>query len=287
MKTTKKQQPITREMALLMRLDRPIGTWLVMGPALWGVVCAQNGAPNWGLLVIFALGAFVMRSAGCVANDLADRDLDPHVERTRDRPLAARRISVQAALGLLVFLLSVALGLAFMLNALAIQMAIGGAFLALTYPFLKRIVPIPQFYLGMAFGWGVIVAWAAAANAIPLDAWLLFGATVAWTAGYDTIYAMMDRPDDIKVGIQSTARLFGRHDIPAVGTLYAIALLFLFVAGYRMGLPPVFYGILMVVEGHMAWQLYRIRNYQAEALLGTFLSNKWLGLIILIGFGLR
>ena len=277
--------PFVREALRLMRVDRPIGTWLLLWPSLWALTAAAGRAmPDWRLLVIFSLGAFVMRSAGCVANDLADRRFDPLVARTRERPLAAGRISVAGALGVLLALLLLALLLALQLNALAIQLSFGGLFLALTYPFTKRFVHIPQFYLGAAFGWGVIIAWAAATGAVAVEAWLLFAATLVWAAGYDTIYGMMDREDDLRIGVKSTAILFGRFDIPAVGILYLATLALLAAVGQRLGLGVAFYAALLLGLGQMAWQLRAIRGYPRERLLRTFLSNQWLGLIVWLGF---
>ncbi len=277
--------PFLRESLRLMRLDKPIGTWLVMWPSLWSLTAAAgSGRPDWRLMFIFAFGAFVMRSAGCVANDLADRHIDPHVARTRERPLAARRISVGGAVAVMVILLLVALLLALQLNALTIQLSVGGAFLALTYPFTKRYVHLPQFYLGAAFGWGVIMAWAAATGTVAGEAWLLFAATLVWAAGYDTIYGMMDREDDLRIGVKSTAILFGRHDIAAVGILYLSTLALLAGAGWRLALAWPFYAALLLSLLHMGWQLHTIRGYPRDRLLTTFLSNQWLGLIIWLGF---
>ncbi|MBF0623034.1 MAG: 4-hydroxybenzoate octaprenyltransferase [Magnetococcales bacterium] len=279
--------PLLRESLLLMRVDRPIGTWLVMWPALWAVVAAGGTQPDLALMAIIIVGAFVMRSAGCVANDLADRNFDPHVERTRNRPLAAKRISVLAASTLLFILLSIALWLVFQLNTLAIQLSFGGAALAVTYPLMKRFIPIPQVYLGIAFGWGVIIAWAAAANTVPLEAWLMFGATVAWTTGFDTIYGMMDRDDDLEIGVKSTAIFFGRYDIGMVMVLYAVMLVLLLAVGLRLTLSWPFFISLMVAQAQMAWQICRVQGYSQDELLWAFLSNRWIGMIICIGFGLR
>jgi 4-hydroxybenzoate polyprenyltransferase len=275
---------LVRESLRLMRVDRPIGTWLVMWPSLWAVVAAKPGFPDLYLLAIFGLGAFIMRSAGCVINDIADRNFDPHVARTKDRPLAAGRISLNNAFWLLFLLLVLALMLALQLNIVAIKLCFGGAFLALTYPFTKRYIQLPQFYLGAAFGWGVIIAWAAATETVSIEAWLLFAATLTWAAAYDTIYAMMDRDDDIKIGIKSTAILFGRFDLVAVGTLYLITLLLLGWAGYRLELIFWFYLSLVMAFMQMAWQIWTVRGYPQEKFLSVFLSNKWVGIIIFCGF---
>ncbi|MBF0157446.1 MAG: 4-hydroxybenzoate octaprenyltransferase [Magnetococcales bacterium] len=276
--------PQGRELLRLMRVDRPIGTWLLLWPSLWALSAASPGPPDLVLVAIFVAGAFVMRSAGCVANDLADRDFDPQVARTRERPLAARRVRPGAALLLLGGLLLLALALAWQLNALAWRMSFGGAFLALTYPFTKRIIHLPQFYMGAAFGWGVIIGWAAVAGTIPVEAWLLFAATLTWAAGYDTIYGMMDREDDLRIGVKSTAILFGRYDRLAVAILYLITLALLHAVGLRLGLGWPYLLALGLSLIAMGWQLWCIRGYPSEALLAAFLSNRWVGLILGIGF---
>ncbi|MBF0590015.1 MAG: 4-hydroxybenzoate octaprenyltransferase [Magnetococcales bacterium] len=279
--------PLVRESLRLMRVDRPIGTWLLLWPSLWGLVAAQNGTPDLRLIVIFLVGAFVMRSAGCVANDLADRRFDAEVARCKDRPLAAGRISVGAAKGLLFILLGVAFLLALMLGALAFKLCFVGAFLAVSYPFTKRFLDAPQLYMGAAFGWGVIIAWAEASGEVHLAAWLFFGATLAWAAGYDTIYAMMDRPDDLRIGVRSSAILFGERVVLGVGVLYGVMLVLLLAAGVQSGVGWGYFGALMVVQGHLSWQLYRLHQGRAEEMLGLFLSNRWTGLIVLLGLGLR
>nr|CRH07835.1 4-hydroxybenzoate octaprenyltransferase [Candidatus Magnetococcus massalia] len=275
---------VIRESLLLMRVDRPIGTYLLMWPALWGVVAASKPAwPDPIMLLIFALGAFVMRSAGCVANDLADRKIDPHVSRTKMRPLAAGRISVRAATVLLLLLLVIALSLALQLNFLTIKLAFAGAFLAVTYPLTKRFVSIPQFYMGAAFGWAAVMAWAATAGSLAPATWTLFFITLFWAAGYDTLYGMMDRQDDLKIGVKSTAILFGQFDLMAVGILYLITLALLTLLGQQLGLGLIYYGMVVMSGAHMVWQLYDCRGRQTERLLRSFLSNQWLGSILFIG----
>jgi 4-hydroxybenzoate polyprenyltransferase len=276
--------PLLGESLRLMRVDRPIGTWLVMWPSLWALIAAKPGFSDWYLLVVFAFGAFIMRSAGCVINDIADRNFDPHVARTKDRPLAAGRISLAHAYWLLLFLLILALLLALQLNITALKLSVGGFFLAITYPFTKRYIQLPQFYLGAAFGWGVIMAWAAVTETVTAEAWLLFAATLTWAAAYDTIYAMMDREDDLKIGVKSTAILFGRFDLAAVATLYLITLALLAWAGYRLEMLLPFYIALTMALIQMGWQIWIIRDYPQEKFLMTFLSNKWVGLFIFCGF---
>lgn len=281
---TRISHPLLRESLLLMRADRPIGTWLLMWPSLWGLAAAQQGLASWHLWLIFILGSFVMRSAGCVANDITDRDIDPLVVRTRNRPLAAGRISVTVAKRLLFGLLVIALSLACLLPLLALQLGMVGAILALTYPFAKRFIPFPQFYLGVAFGWGALMAWAAISHTLPLDAWLLFLSALAWTAGFDTIYAMMDKADDLKIGVKSTAIFFGQFDLMAIAILYLFSLTLLVIIGLRLEMHLTFYIALLATLGDMTWQILSIRHHEPTALLNAFLANKWLGLMVFMGF---
>ncbi|MBF0425794.1 MAG: 4-hydroxybenzoate octaprenyltransferase [Magnetococcales bacterium] len=267
-----------------MRLDRPIGTWLLLWPSWWALAAAAPGRFDLSLYLIFSLGTLLMRSAGCVANDLADRTFDPHVARTRDRPLAAGTASVTHARLLLLILLFGALALVQLLNPLAIRLAYVGAALALLYPYSKRFFHVPQLVMGIAFGWGVIMGWAAASNSVPWPAWATFAATVAWAAGYDTIYAMLDRDDDRKIGIKSSALFFGRHDRLAVAILYTLALLLLLGVGYHLRLGPGFHLALLAAAMHLAWQVRTLRGYDRPALFNAFLSNRFTGLIIFAGF---
>ncbi|MEO5347170.1 MAG: 4-hydroxybenzoate octaprenyltransferase [Magnetococcus sp. YQC-9] len=276
-------KPWMREALLLMRVDRPIGTWLLLWPALWGVVAASDGHPSLMWLVVFSLGAFVMRSAGCVANDLADRDIDPLVARTRNRPLAARRVTSRVAWRLLIGLLLIALPLGLMLPALALKLCFAGALLAVTYPFAKRLIPVPQVYLGMAFAWGVPIAWATVAGSLGLVAWLLFVAAMLWTIAFDTIYAMMDREDDLKIGVNSTAIFFGHYDIAATGVLFLLTVGFLVEVGLRLQMGVGFFFLLFVALVQAIWQIVSIRNRDGVALMRAFVSNKWFGLLVFVG----
>ncbi|HMD74358.1 MAG TPA: 4-hydroxybenzoate octaprenyltransferase, partial [Steroidobacteraceae bacterium] len=225
------------EFAHLMRLDRPIGTWLLMWPTLWALWLAGRGKPDPHVFVIFVVGVVLMRSAGCVINDYADREFDPHVERTKDRPIAAGRISPQEALVLFAVLAFSGLALALQLNKLTLLYAVIGAFLAITYPFVKRVISIPQLYLGLAFGWGIPMAFAAQREHVPPVAWLLFIANVLWVTVYDTMYAMVDREDDLRIGVRSTAILFGDSDRHIIALLQALTLISLALVGRitRMG----------------------------------------------------
>ncbi|MBF0213975.1 MAG: 4-hydroxybenzoate octaprenyltransferase [Magnetococcales bacterium] len=273
-----------REALLLMRADRPIGTWLLLWPALWGLAAASAGRPSWFWLLIFSVGAFVMRSAGCVANDITDRDLDPLVARTRTRPLAAGRISLTAAKRVLLALLVIALLLGAQLPPMALGLCVVGAALALTYPFAKRFIPTPQFHLGIAFAWGVLIAWASVAQTLPVEAWLIFAAAASWTIGFDTIYAMMDREDDLKIGVHSTAIFWGRYDLVATGLLYLIALTLLLLAGMRLNMSVYYYFFILAALIHGCWQLFSIRHRHGDTLLRAFLSNREFGLLIFLGF---
>ena len=224
------------EYMLLTRLHRPIGTLLLLWPVLWALWIASGGAPDFRILAVFLLGTLLTRSAGCVINDFADRDFDPHVRRTRERPLAARRVSPQEAIGLFVVLMLLAFALVLQLDSLTVRMSVFGAVLAATYPFFKRFFPAPQLYLGIAFGWGVPMAFAAELGTVPRVGWLVFLVTVVWAGVYDTLYAMVDRDDDRLIGIRSTALLFGDMDRVAIGAMQLIMLWGLVLVGQGMGL---------------------------------------------------
>ena len=234
-----------REYALLMRLHRPIGIWLLLWPALWGLWIAGDGRPAERILLVFVAGVVVMRSAGCIINDYADRDFDPMVARTRDRPLAARRVAPAEALFLFVALGLVAVWLALQLDPYAQLFAVGGALLAVTYPWLKRVVHVPQFYLGVAFGWSIPMAFAALTGEVPKISWLLLTAVVLWAAVYDTMYAMVDREDDLRIGVKSTAILFGEADRLIIAVMMAMMLFALYLAGKEAGLGAWYRGGLV------------------------------------------
>jgi len=278
----------TREYGILARLNRPIGTWLLLWPVLWALWLAGNGRPNERLLVIFAAGVLVMRAVGCIINDLVDRNIDPHVKRTRERPLAARRVSPYEAIALFVALGLVAVLLVTQLDPLTIKLSIVGAALTVTYPFCKRFFALPQLYLGISFGgWGVPMAFAAQLGVLPRIAWMLFIAAVIWAVVYDTIYAMIDREDDLKLGLKSTAILFADMDKLMIAILQALMLLALALAGRDMHFGRWYYAGLAVAALLFAYQQWLIREREPAACLRAFLNNNYVGMVIFIGIALQ
>ncbi len=248
----------------LMRLHRPIGTFLLLWPTLWALWLACDGRPTPKLFCVFVASVFVMRAAGCIVNDLADRGFDPHVMRTRERPLATGEVSVTEALVLFTLLGLVALALVLTLNLLCIELALVGLVLAVSYPFMKRYTYLPQPYLGLAFGWGIPMAYAAATNAVPPEAWLIFIANIIWATVYDTMYAMVDRRDDIKIGVKSTAILFGNMDKTIIGVLQGLLLLNLVMVGTRLELGVAYYVGLLFALGFALYEQYLIRKREPE-----------------------
>jgi 4-hydroxybenzoate polyprenyltransferase len=276
-----------RNYAKLMRIDKPIGIWLLLWPVLWALWLAGAGHPDQGLFVVFLLGVFVMRSAGCVLNDYADRKIDPYVERTRDRPIASGAVSPTEALVLFVALGLIAIGIATMLNRQAQLLAIVAAGLTVAYPFIKRYVSIPQFVLGAAFGWAVPMVFAAQTGETPQLAWLVFAVALVWAVIYDTFYAMVDREDDIKVGVKSTAILFGDVDLFVIAGLQILMLLGLILVGMLAALGFWFYASVAVSAGLMAYHLWLARDRQPAGCFAAFLHNHIIGLIIFIGIALH
>lgn len=271
------------EWARLMRLDRPIGIWLLLWPELWALWIAGQGQPKPHILIIFVLGTVVMRSAGCVINDFADRNVDPYVKRTRDRPLAARRVTPHEALGLFAVLVAIAFCLALQLDRFTLQLAFVGALLTVSYPFLKRFFPLPQFYLGLAFGWAVPMAFAAEAGNLPRVAWIPFTLTVLWACIYDTLYAMVDREDDLKIGVKSSAILFADMDRLIVGIMQAMMLFGLLLVGRTMQFGN-WYNTGLVVAGLLfAWQQWLIRDREPPQCFRAFLNNHYVGLVVFVG----
>jgi len=268
----------------LMRIDRPIGTFLLLWPTLWALWLAAEGLPHLGTLTVFVLGVFIMRAAGCVINDFADRDLDGHVKRTRERPLATGRVTPNEALGLFLILAGVAFLLVLLFtNRLTLYLSFGGVLLAFMYPFMKRYTHLPQLFLGAAFSWAIPMAWAAQANEISQLAWLLFTANLVWTVAYDTLYAMVDRDDDVKIGIKSTAVLLGDADRLVIGTLQGTVVLVLFLVGRQAELGTFFNLGLLVMAGLFVYQQYLVRNRERAACFKAFLNNNWAGLAVFAG----
>ena len=266
-----------------MRFDKPIGTFLLAAPTLWGIALANEGFPSLRLLAIFLAGIVVMRAAGCIANDLAARNLDGHVERTRRRPLVTGALTVKEALALLLFLLATALGLVTLTNPLTIQLSLAGAGLAMIYPLMKRITHLPQIVLGIAFSWSIPMAFAASVNALPNALWWLFAANLLWTVVYDTQYAMVDREDDLSVGIKSTAILFGNLDVRIIGLLQCLCLIAFWRCGVAFALGPIYYAAVVAVGMLFARHLWLIRERDIEQCFAAFNQSKWIGLIILMG----
>ncbi len=267
----------------LTRLNRPIGIWLLLWPTLWAVWIAGRGKPDPHLFVIFVAGTVLMRSAGCAINDYADRSFDPHVERTRQRPLAAGRISTVEALILFAVLSLMALVLALQLNKMTLLLAVFGAFLAVSYPFVKRYLSVPQLYLGVTFGWGIPMAFAAQLERVPRVAWLLVIANMLWVTVYDTIYAMVDRDDDIPIGVRSTAILFGDSDRHVIAALQGMTLLSLYLAGRMLRMGGWYYAGLIAGALLFVHHLWLIRSRDRAACFRAFLNNHYFGLSVFIG----
>ncbi len=276
-----------RNYGRLMRLDKPIGIWLLLWPTLWALWVAGEGTPDQGLFVVFVVGVIVMRSAGCVLNDYADRKIDPYVERTRTRPIASGAVAPLEALTLFAALGLIAIGLATMLNRPARMLAIVAAVLTVVYPFIKRYVSVPQFVLGAAFGWAVPMAFAAQTGRIPELAWLMFGTAMVWAVIYDTFYAMVDREDDKKIGVKSTAILFGEADLFVIAGLQILMLAALVLVGYRAGLGAWYYLSVVVAAALMGWHQWLARDRKPEGCFRAFLHNHLIGMAVFIGIALH
>ncbi len=269
--------------ALLMRLDRPIGILLLLWPTMWALWIASEGNPNWQVFTVFTLGVILMRSAGCVINDYADRHIDPHVRRTRNRPLAAGLVSPREALTLFVLLCCAAFGLVLLMNPLTIALSFGGALLASIYPFMKRYTYMPQVVLGAAFAWAVPMAFAAQTGTVPTVCWLVFIATVLWTVAYDTMYAMVDREDDLRIGVKSTAILFGDADKLIIGFLQMGVLAILFLVGEQLGMGVYYYVGLACATVLALYQQSLIRDRSPGGCFKAFLNNNWFGIVVYAG----
>jgi len=273
--------------ARLMRLDRPIGVWLLLWPTLWALWISSRGKPNPRIFIIFVAGTVLMRSAGCAVNDYADRSFDPHVARTKDRPLAAGRISTLEALMLFALLSVTALMLALQLNKSTLLLAVAGGFLAVSYPFVKRFLAVPQMYLGVTFGWGIPMAFMAQYEQVPRVAWLLLLANVLWVTVYDTIYAMVDRDDDLKIGVRSTAILFGDSDRHIIAVLQIMTLVSLYLVGRIIRMGYWYDAGLWAGAAFFVYQLWLIRARDREACFRAFLNNNYFGMAVFVGMALE
>jgi 4-hydroxybenzoate polyprenyltransferase len=271
---------------LLTRFNRPIGTLLLLWPALWALWIGAGGIPDPTILTVFVLGTLLTRSAGCIINDFADRNFDPHVERTRERPLAARRVSPYEAIGLFVFLMLLAFILVLQLDMKTVLLSLVAGGLLGTYPLFKRFFPAPQLYLGLAFGWAVPMAFMATQGKIPVVGWLIFAATVIWACIYDTFYAMVDRDDDRRIGIRSTALLFGRYDLIIIVGLQALMILLLTVVGVLAGLGWVYLVGVACAAALFVSQIWSARSRGREVCFRAFLDNHYVGLVLFLGIAL-
>lgn len=267
----------------LMRLDRPIGTFLLLWPTLWSLWIASEGRPRLDLVIIFIAGTFIMRAAGCVINDFADRDFDGKVKRTRHRPIVTGRVSTKSAIALFMGLSVAAFMLVLMTNRLTIQLSFGGLALAFCYPFMKRHTYLPQVVLGAAFSWGIVMAYTAQTGELNSTIWILYIANLLWTVAYDTFYAMVDRDDDIKIGVKSTALLFGNNDRAITALLQAMTLVALMLVGNKFELGVYYFIGLLGAAGLFAYQQYLIRFRRREDCFKAFLNNNYVGLVIFIG----
>jgi len=272
-----------QQYALLIRLDRPVGIYLLLWPTLWGLWIAAEGFPKPGVFFVFVLGVFLMRSAGCVLNDIADRRFDPLVSRTRTRPLATGKVSPVEALMVAGSLIFIAFLLVITMNELTIQLALVAVILASIYPFMKRYTYLPQFFLGLTFGWSIPMAFAAQTNSIPHIAWLLLIANILWSVVYDTMYAMVDRKDDLKIGVKSTAILFDDADRVIIGIIQLLVLITLFMVGRQALLGTNYFISLAIACCFFLYQLSLIWNREPKRCMQAFLNNNWFGLTIFMG----
>jgi len=270
----------------LMRLDKPIGTLLLLWPTLWGLWFARHGLPRIDILLIFFAGTILMRSAGCVVNDFADRNFDPHVERTRDRPLAAGLIGPREALALAAALMLAAFALVLQLNRLTVMLSFAAVALAVVYPFLKRHFSFPQAWLGIAFGFGIPMAFAAQQGRVPAVAWVLLIANIFWAIAYDTEYAMVDRDDDMRIGVKSSAILLGHNDVAGVVVAHALFLGIMTVVGVWQHLGVLYYCGLAAAAGLVVYQYRLIKGRDRKLCFKAFLNNNWAGAAVFLGLAL-
>lgn len=267
----------------LMRLDKPIGILLLLWPTLWGLWLAAQGMPDLNILLIFVIGVVLMRSAGCVINDFADRNFDGHVQRTQQRPLVTGAVTARQALLLFAGLVGVSFALVLLLNPFTIALSVGAAALATLYPFMKRYTYLPQFVLGAAFAWAIPMAYSAQLNALPWIVWLIYLANLLWTVAYDTAYAMVDREDDLQVGIKSTAILFGRYDRGMIALCQGLALLCLCGVGFYYHLALIYYASLVVAALIALYQQWLLKQGSRQRYFQAFLNNNWFGAVIFVG----
>lgn len=272
-----------KEYALLMRLHRPIGSLLLLWPTLWALWIAGNGRPNISIVIIFIAGVFIMRSAGCVINDIADRKIDPHVTRTKDRPLAAGRMQLKEAISLFIILCVIALILVLQLNRLTIMLSLIGLALAILYPFTKRFTYWPQLVLGAAYAWSIPMAFAAQSQHLPTICWIIYITAVLLPLAYDTEYAMVDRADDILIAVKSTAILFGRYDKMIIAIIQLTAIILLGFVGYAEKLNHYFYISLVGAVGLIIYQQILIKAREPQQCFKAFLNNNWMGMVIFLG----
>ena len=268
---------------LLTRFDRPIGILILLWPALWALWVASDGRPDLGVLTVICLGVVLMRAAGCVINDYADREFDPHVARTKQRPIAAGKVKPKEALWIFVVLCLCAFGLVLTLNIFTILLSFIAAFLAASYPFMKRYTQLPQAYLGIAFGWAIPMSFSAQTNYIPLVAWVMYLAVVLWALVYDTMYAMVDKEDDLKIGVKSTAILFGSYDRCIMAFLQLIIIGLLIIVGQMKHLSWPYYGGILVATGLFVYQQKLIYYRDKTQCFKAFLNNNWFGMVVFIG----
>jgi 4-hydroxybenzoate polyprenyltransferase len=271
----------------LIRFNRPIGTYLLLWPTLWALWFAAQGIPDLKILLIFSLGVFLMRSAGCAINDFADRHIDGYVKRTKDRPLATGKITAKEALMVFVVLALIAFTLVLQLNLATILLSTVAVLLAASYPFMKRFHSLPQVHLGAAFAWAVPMAFTAITGDMPSQiAWLLFIATMLWTTAYDTLYGMVDRKDDIKLGMKSSAILFADKDKLIVGMLQALTIILLLIIGYLASRGWIYFTGITVATGLFIYQQQLIKDRQPHACFKAFLNNHWFGMVVFIGLAI-
>ncbi|MBW5408112.1 4-hydroxybenzoate octaprenyltransferase [Morganella morganii] len=267
----------------LMRTDRPIGSLLLLWPTYWALWIAARGVPDWHILIIFTIGVFSMRAAGCVINDFADRKFDGSVERTKNRPLPRGDVTEKEAKILFVVLVLVSFGLVLTLNTMTIWLSVAGLVLAWVYPFVKRVSHLPQVVLGAAFGWSIPMAFAAVGESLPAECWLLFAVNIIWSVIYDTQYAMVDRNDDLKIGVKSTAILFGRFDKIIIGILQLVMILMLLWVGMMVNLSGIFYWSLLLAGALFVYQQRLMADRERDPCFQAFMNNNYVGFILFLG----